>query len=98
MSDFVLTPAAEGDLLRLLEYLEGDNPSAVLKVVDALDDAMQLLADNPAIGHLRPDLTRLDVRFWSVFRYLVIYRPDTKPLEIVRILHGKRDVKRLLDE
>ena len=59
---------------------------------------MQLLADNPGIGHLRSDLTPQDVRFWSVFRYLVIYRPDTKPLEIVRVLHGKRDVRRLLEE
>ena len=98
MSDFVLTQAAKGDLLKILEYLEGDNPNAVLKVVDALDDAMQLLADNPGIGHLRPDLTPQDVRFWSVFRYLVIYRSDTKPLEIVRVLHGKRDVRQLLKE
>ncbi|MGH9372722.1 MAG: type II toxin-antitoxin system RelE/ParE family toxin, partial [Vicinamibacterales bacterium] len=73
-------------------------PDAVLKVVDALDDAMQLLADNHGIGHLRPDLTPQDVRFWSVFRYLVIYRPDTEPLEIVRVLHGKRNVRRLLEE
>ena len=68
MSDFVLTQAAKGDLLKILDYLEGDNPSAVLKVVDALDDAMQLLADSPGIGHLRPDLTPQDVRFWSVFK------------------------------
>jgi plasmid stabilization system protein ParE len=98
VSEFVLTQVAKADLLKILEYLEGDNPSAILKVVDALDDAMQLLAENPGIGHLRPDLTPQDVRFWSVFRYLVIYRPDTKPLEIVRVLHGKRDVRRLLDE
>jgi plasmid stabilization system protein ParE len=98
MSEFVLTPAAEGDLLKILEYLEGDNPSAILKVVDALDEAMQLLADNPGIGHLRRDLTDADVRFWSVFRYLVIYRPETTPLEIVRVLHGGRDVKRLLGD
>ena len=98
MSNFVLTQAAKGDLRKILEYLEGDSPSALLKVVDALDDAMQLLADNPGIGHLRSDLTPQDVRFWSVLRYLVIYRPDTKPLEIVRVLHGKRDVRRLLEE
>ena len=98
MSEFVITQAAKGDLLNILEYLEGDNPSAILRVVDALDDAMQLLADNPGIGHLRPDLTPQDVRFWPVFRYLVIYRPDTTPLEIVRVLHGKRDVRRLLEE
>lgn len=59
---------------------------------------MQLLADNPGIGHVRLDLTDADVRFWSVFKYLVIYRPETKPLEIVRVLHGRRDVKRWLAE
>ena len=59
---------------------------------------MQLLADNPRIGHLRLDLTPQDIKFWSVFRYLVIYRPDTKPLEIVRVLHGKHNVRRLLEE
>lgn len=96
MSRFVLTPAAEGDLLKIIEYLEGDNPEAVLKVVDALDEAMQRLAENPWIGHVRPDLTDEDVRFWPVFKYLVVYRPETKPLEIVRVLHGRRDVERIL--
>ena len=96
MNRFVLTPAAEGDLLKIIEYLEGDNPNAVLKVVDALDQAMQRLAESPGIGHVRPDLTDEDVRFWPVFTYLVVYRPETKPLEIVRVLHGKRDVERIL--
>jgi plasmid stabilization system protein ParE len=59
---------------------------------------MQLLADNPAIGHVRRDLTGDDVRFWSVFKYLVVYRPNTEPLQIVRVLHGRRNVKRLLSD
>ena len=96
MNRFVLTPAAEGDLLKIIEYLKGDNPNAVLKVVDALDQAMQRLAESPGIGHVRPDLTDEDVRFWPVFTYLVVYRSETKPLEIVRVLHGKRDVERIL--
>jgi plasmid stabilization system protein ParE len=98
MSGFVLTPAAEGDLRKIVEYLEGDSPGAIMKVVEALDDAMRLLADNPGIGHLRSDLTHHAVRFWPVFRYLVIYRPDTSPLQIIRVLHGRRDVKQLLQE
>ena len=55
MSDFVLTPTAQADVLRIIAFLEGDNPSAILKVVDGLDDAMQLLADNPMIGRLIND-------------------------------------------
>jgi plasmid stabilization system protein ParE len=98
MSDFVLTPAAQADVLRIIDFLQGDNPSAILKVVDALDDAMQLLAENPMIGHIRRDLAGDDVRFWPVFKYLIVYQPGTKPLQVVRVLHGRRDLKALLTE
>lgn len=59
---------------------------------------MRLLAERPGIGHTRTDLADETVRFWPVFSYLVIYRPDTNPIQIVRVLRGKRDVRRLLDE
>jgi plasmid stabilization system protein ParE len=36
------------------------------------------------------------VRFWAVFSYLIVYDPAKKPIEIVRVLHGKRDVKEIL--
>jgi plasmid stabilization system protein ParE len=81
-----------------LEYLEGERPSAALRVLDALEQAMQFLAENPGVGHVRSDLTGQEVRFWTVFNYLVIFRPGTEPLQIVRVLHGKRDVSRLLGD
>jgi len=59
---------------------------------------MRLLAERPGIGHTRADLADEIVRFWPVFSYLVIYRADMKPIQIVRVLHGKRDVRRLLEE
>jgi antitoxin ParD1/3/4/toxin ParE1/3/4 len=98
MAAFVLTPAAEGDIVGLLDYIEQDNPSAATRVREALVDAMRLLAEHPGIGHTRADLADELVRFWPVFSYLVIYRPGRNPIEIVRVLHGKRDVRRLLEE
>ena len=68
------------------------------RVSEGLRDAMRLIAERPGIGHTRADLAREPVRFWPVFSYLVIYRPETKPLEVVRVLRGKRDVRRLLEE
>jgi plasmid stabilization system protein ParE len=32
-----------------------------------------------------------------VREYLIIYRGEKRPLEIVRVLHGKRDVRALLE-
>ncbi|HEX3743001.1 MAG TPA: type II toxin-antitoxin system RelE/ParE family toxin [Bryobacteraceae bacterium] len=56
------------------------------------------LARTPGAGHWRRDLTEEPVRFFSVYSYLIVYRPDTKPLQVVAILHGYRDVARLLTE
>jgi plasmid stabilization system protein ParE len=51
----------------------------------------------PGMGHFRGDLVANPLRFWRVRDYLIIYRSEKKPLEIVRVLHGKRDVQALLE-
>lgn len=62
MNTFVLTPAAEDDLAQIIAHVEGERPSAVVRVLGALEEATQLLADNPDIGHVRPVLTPLPLR------------------------------------
>ena len=56
------------------------------------------LARNPGLGHKREDLTRLPVRFYRAFpyQYMIVYRP-TSPLEIVSVLHGRRNLKEVLE-
>jgi len=52
------------------------------------------------IGTKRQDITALPVRFWTLPKfsnYVIVYRPDTAPLQIVAILHGKRDLKKVLE-
>lgn len=34
--------------------------------------------------------------FFPVYSYLIVYRPNTKPLQVVSILHGRRDVEQIL--
>ena len=58
-------------------------------------DAFEGLADVPGKGHTRPDLNSRDVLFFSVYQYMIVYR-RTEVVEIVAVLHGKRDLKRLL--
>jgi hypothetical protein len=43
-------------------------------------------------GHTRPGFTSRSLRFWTLTRYpnyAVVYRPETAPLQIVAVLHGK---------
>jgi hypothetical protein len=46
------------------------------------------------MGHQRRDLTNRDVPFWPVHSYLITYQTSS-PLRIVRVVHGRRDVKKL---
>jgi antitoxin ParD1/3/4/toxin ParE1/3/4 len=97
MSRFVLSPEARQDLIDIWEYIAQDNIDAADRVVGEIRNAMTTLAQNPRIGHFRKDLADEALRFWRVFTYLVIYRPETKPIEIVRVLSAYRDIRKLLE-
>ncbi len=96
MADHFYSPEARLDLLEIWEYIARDNVSAADKVEQEIEQAVSMLARNPELGHLRRDLTSKAVRFWPVYSYPIIYDPETRPLEIVRILSGYRDVAALL--
>ena len=49
-------------------------------------------------GHSRRDLTDAPVRFFAVYSYLIVYRPETTPLQIVGILHGGRNFEPVLSK
>ena len=36
------------------------------------------------------------LRFWRVRNYLVVYRSEKRPIQIVRVLHAARDVRSIL--
>jgi plasmid stabilization system protein ParE len=96
MSKFRLSTEAARDIREIWQYISLDSIKAARSVRLTLFDACKLLAQNPAIAHTRQDLTSRPVLFWPVGAYLIIYNPKSKPLEIVRVLHGARDVPGLL--
>ena len=63
----------------------------------AIRDQIVSLAKRPGIGHWRKDLTNEAVKFFPVYSYLIVYDPETKPVQIVRVLHGMRDVEEILN-
>jgi plasmid stabilization system protein ParE len=47
------------------------------------------------------DVTPLPVRFWTLPRYsnyVIVYRPETKPLQVIAILHGKQNLEEILKD
>lgn len=55
------------------------------------------LAEWPGIGHERTDLADETLRVWTLQSYLIIYRPTSRPLEIVRVVSGYRDLVSLFE-
>jgi plasmid stabilization system protein ParE len=54
---------------------------------------MEFLGGSPEAGHFREDLTDKPVKFWPVFSYLIVYDPERRPIEVLRVLHGARDLE-----
>lgn len=96
MKPFVLTRRAKQDVSDIWDHIADDNMGAADRVLDALYNAMVKLAKTPGIGHWRDELTDKRHRFFLVYSYLIVYRHETKPLQIIRVLHASRDVQSIL--
>jgi plasmid stabilization system protein ParE len=91
-----LTSEARANLDEICAFVAEDSSDGALRVLDAFERAFGQLVAMPGIGHAREDLTTRPVKFWNVYSYLVVYDPASTPLTIIAILHGARDIERLL--
>jgi plasmid stabilization system protein ParE len=101
MSGYSLTPLAKADIFDIWSYIATASENAADRVEQAIYDACAFLAEGHLRGHPRPDLTVRTLRFWTLTRYpnyTVVYRPETAPLQVVAVLHGKRNLRRILKE
>ena len=93
---YKLTPQARYDLLSIWEFIARDNVRAADRLAERMEAAFRLLARFPKTGHKRADVqTSEPVLIWPAGSYLVAYRPEPRPLVILRILHGARDLDAL---
>ncbi len=94
------TPQATEDLETIWWVIAEDNRDAADKVELEILATCHRLAKHPGMGTKRQDITPLPVRFWTVTKfpnYVIVYRPETVPLQVVAVLHGKRDLKEVLE-
>jgi len=98
-SRYVLAPDAALDLVQIWRYVKNKSSVEMAdRVESTIRDKIAFLAGTPATGHWRKDLTDESVKFFPVYSYLIVYRPETKPLQIAAILHGNRDIQTLLKD
>jgi plasmid stabilization system protein ParE len=94
---YTLAPAAARDLVEIWRYTKKESAQDTAERVESvIREKLVFLAGSQGAGHRRRDLTGADVRFFPVYSYLIVYRPDTTPLQVAAILHGAGDIARLL--
>lgn len=92
MKGYLPTPDARLDVLDIADYVARDNLMMALRIINEIESAFAFLGENPTAGHFREDILSRRFRVWSVYSYLVVYRWEMKPIEIIAVIHGARNL------
>ena len=84
-------PQAEVDILEIWDYIADDSIVQADRWVDALDEKLALWATQPMMGRSRDELS-IGIRSFAFGRYVVFFQPTPDGIDVVRILHGSRDM------
>jgi toxin ParE1/3/4 len=86
-------PHAEADLVDIWRYIAQDSPANADRTLDRIGDTLNRLAVVPFMGQARFDLAP-GLRMFPVGSYLIFFRPIESGIEVIRVLHGKRNITR----
>jgi toxin ParE1/3/4 len=85
------TPQTEIDLMSIYNFIADDSLRAAEAWLARVEATFDMLAETPMAGRARNDLGT-NVRSFSVGNYVIFYRPIADGVEVVRVIHGRRDI------
>jgi toxin ParE1/3/4 len=97
MATVIVSPQAERDMLAIWVYIAQDSRVAADKLLSSLEKKFATLAEMPGIGRERSELL-VNLRSLPLRKYVVFYRPIEGGVEIVRVIHGARDLRRFFPQ
>ena len=84
-------PQAEADILEIWTYIAEDSFVEADRWIDRLDESLTLWATQPKMGRARDELSP-GIRSLAFGRYVVFFEPQPDGIDVVRVLHGSRDL------
>ena len=87
-----ITPRATQDLIEIWNYIADDSVKNADRFIDDLDETIRKLCRHPGMGRQREELAPR-IRSFPHQPYVIFYREASNFIEIVRVLHGARDVE-----
>lgn len=89
---FALTPQARKDLREILLDVAEDNPDRAESLRSDFHERLQILGRTPGLGHYHDELLGRKYRFWNFHSYVVVYVWEAKPIRVIAVVHGSRDL------
>jgi toxin ParE1/3/4 len=86
-----LLPAARADLIEIGDFIALDNPARALSFVAEIEETMTTIAERPSSFPARYELAT-GLRSARHGRYLIFFVASDAGVQIVRVLHGARDL------
>ena len=96
MKQYQVSAAARTDLDEIWFYIAQDNVQAADKLIKAIISKFPKLATMPLLGRKRPELLS-KLRSFPISRYVIFYIPMKNGIQVVRVLHGARDIPPLFE-
>ena len=96
MSRHRFTPEASRDLDEIADFIAEDDAPAAARVVDAIEEKCRALAAMPGMGRSREEFAP-GLRSSPAGRYLIFFRPVADGIQVIRIIHGSRDLPRFFE-
>src|SRR5262249_5474052 len=86
------SPRARKDFSEILQHIGKADPDSALDFVTRLQLMCERLGEMPELGRRRDDL-KPGLRSFPMEKYVIFYRIVKKHVQIVRVLHGARDIE-----
>jgi toxin ParE1/3/4 len=91
-----ISQRARFEVLEIANYIAADNEAAADQLLELLVQHFEFLGDNPYAGRRRDEL-RAEYRSFPVGQYIILYRVIQDGVEIMHVLHGRRDLDAALE-
>lgn len=98
MAQILFTPLATEDLQQIWVYIaENAGNEVANKFLLEIKKKCEAIAEFPKSGRLRHEFL-INLRSFSFKNYIIFYLPLADGIEVLRIIHGSRDIKQVFDE
>src|SRR5208282_4729675 len=93
-----VSPNAEADLDDIWIYVAKDSGSMDIanRLIDSITDRFFFLARHPYVGRSRDRELGERLRTFPVGEFIIVYSVEDADVLILRVLHGRRDLERIV--